>query len=176
MFADLHGELDSLPPVSIVAVGGLPVRKVDGSYRLFGAPIDEARLRAGLREGLGLGAVLTYRNRSDKSLDELAQLCIERDHFWTGHVLTLTLAFDGVPIGVRNAFAFDGRFHLSWVEAEIAESPCTFTATGSVREWSRVIGYGNDASFRAEARAWFDKVGRLLAPLFPSASRRKQEP
>lgn len=169
MFADLHGELDALPPVSIVAVGGLPVRKVDGAYRLFDAPLNEARLRTALREGLGLGAVLTYRNKSEKSLEELAQICIERNHLWTGRVLALTLAFDGSPISVRNAFAFDGRFHLSWVEAEVDRGPCTFTATASVREWSRVIGYARDSSFRAEARTWFDKVGGLLAPLFPAS-------
>ena len=169
MFADLHAELDALPPVSIVAVGGLPVRKVDGAYRLFDAPLNEARLRAALREGLGLGAVLTYRNRSAKSLDELADLCIERQHLWTAHVLLLTLAFDAAPIAVRNAFAFDGRFHLSWVEAEVDKSPCTFTATGSLREWSRVMGYVDAPSFKAESRAWFEKVRALLAPLFPAS-------
>lgn len=167
MFADLHAELDALPPVSIVAVGGLPVRKMDGAYRLFDAPLNEARLHAALREGLGLGAVLTYRNKSDKSLEELAQVCIERDHLWTTHVLTLTLAFDGCPLSVRNAYAFDGRFHLSWVEAEIDAGPCTFTATGSVRQWSRMMSYTNNPSFRTEQRVWFGKVGTLLAPLFP---------
>lgn len=167
MFADLHTELETLPSLSVVAVGGIPIRKVDGAYQIFNAPIDEAELRAALREGLGLGAVLTYRNRGGKSLEDLAQLCIDRKHLWTSRVLMLTLAFDACPLSVRNAFAFDQRFHLSWVEAEVDQGPCTFTAAASVRDWARVMAYANDDSFRPDQRVWFEKVRGLLAPLFP---------
>lgn len=165
MFADLHAELDALPAVSIVAVGGIPVLLRDGQHTIFDTVITTTGLRAHLRRGLGLGAVLTHRNPNGKSLDELAALCLERDHLWTAHVLSLTLAFDDCPLAVRNAFAFDRRFHLSWVDDEVSDSTCTFTATGSLREWSRITGYAQDASFSAAPRQWFGKVCALLAPL-----------
>ncbi len=165
MFADLRTELDALPPLSIVAVGGLAVVLTDGQHTIFGAPITTATLRQQLRMGLGLGAVLTHRNPNGKTLEELAAVCMQRDHLWTAHVLSLTLAFDRCPLCVRNAFAFDRRFHLSWVEREVSTDPCTFTATASLREWARIAGYATDPSFAAAPREWFGRVGTLLEPL-----------
>lgn len=167
MFADLRAELDSLPEVSVVAIGGIPVTLQDGEYCIFGATVTVASVRDQLTMALGLGAVLTYRNPKNKNLLELGNLCLEKGHVWTGHVLLLTLAFDQCPIDVRNAYAFDRRFHMSWVEREVKNEACTFTATGSVREWMRVIGYASAPSFREIQRAWFAKVGAVLAPLFP---------
>lgn len=161
-FADLQAELDTLPDVAIVAVGGLAVQRTEAGYQLFGAPLTIERLRSELRRGLGLGAVLTYRNPNGKSLDELAEVCIDRGHFWTAHVLSLTLVFARSPLEVRNAFAFDRRFHLSWTEAEVRCESCTFTATGSGREWARIMGYADDASFSETQRAWFEKAATIL--------------
>lgn len=165
MFADLRAELGALPELAIVAVGGLPIELEGGVHRLLGIPATAATIADQLRRGLGLGAVLTYRNPRKKSLAELGALCLAEGHLWTAHVLTLTLVFDRCPLAVRNAFAFDRRFHLSWVEREVSADPCTFTATASLREWHRVIGYVDAPSFRAEERAWFAKVGALLKPL-----------
>jgi hypothetical protein len=165
MFADLRAELASLPEVAIVAVGGLPIVLEGGVHRLLGIPATAESIAAELQRGLGLGAVLTHRNPRNKSLGELGALCLAEGHLWTAHVLTLTVAFDRCPLAVRNAFAFDRRFHLSWVEREVSTDPCTFTATASLREWHRVIGYAEATSFRAEERAWFAKVGALLHPL-----------
>ncbi len=165
MFADLNAELDALPEVSVVAVGGLPILLRDGAHWLVGVEATPESVAEQLKLGLGLGAVLTYRNPNAKSLGELGELCLRRAHLWTAHVLSLTVAFDRAPLAVRNAFAFDRRFHLSWVEGEIVSDPCTFTATASLREWHRIAGYASDASFRADPRAWFAKVGALLAPL-----------
>lgn len=164
-FADLQAELDTLPDVAIVAVGGLPVRRVGDQYELFGAALTPDSLRTELRRGLGLGAVLTYRNPKNKSLDELAELCVDNEHFWTAHVLSLTLVFARCPLTVRNAFAFDRRFHLSWTEAEVRTEFCTFTATGSAREWTRFIAYAQNSSFNADQRAWFAKAGKIVTPI-----------
>ncbi len=165
MFADLHAELHALPDLAIVAVGGLPIERHDEGYALFGRPIDAARLRHELVRGIGLGAVLTYRNPKGRSLADLGELCLQRRHLWTAHVLSLTVVFGRAPLAVRNAFAFDRRFHLSWVQAEVADDPCTFTATGALREWARVIAYADDPSFSETPRQWFRKLGALLQPL-----------
>lgn len=163
MFADLNAELEKLPDVAVVAVGGLPIVWEDDHYTLCGAPISPESLRSQLVAGLGLGAVLTHRNPNNKTLTELGELCLGHKHLWTAHVLLLTLSFDACPLSVRNAFAFDRRFHLSWVEREVNVSLCTFTATASVREWHRLMGYANETSFNDEQRAWFANVQTLLA-------------
>jgi hypothetical protein len=165
MFADLRAELAALPEVSVVAVGGLPIVLEDGEHRLLGVPAPAESIAEQLKRGLGLGAVLTYRNPRNKSLSELGDLCLREGHLWTAHVLSLTVAFDRCPLAVRNAFAFDRRFHLSWVEREVHDETCTFTATASLREWHRIIGYAQEPSFREEARTWFAKTGALLLPL-----------
>lgn len=165
MFADLRAELASLPEVAIVAVGGLPIVLEDGTHRLLGLPATAASIAEQLKRGLGLGAVLTHKNPRDKSLSELGDLCLREGHLWTAHVLSLTVAFDRCPLSVRNAFAFDRRFHLSWVEREVSDDPCTFTATASLREWHRIVGYAQERSFREQERAWFAKVGALLQPI-----------
>jgi hypothetical protein len=170
MFADLNAELSALPEVSVVAVGGLPILLEDGVHRLLGMIATPESLAEQLVRGLGLGAVLTYRNPKQKSLRELGELCLQKGHLWTAHVLSLTVAFDRAPLAVRNALAFDRRFHLSWVEGEVQDSPCTFTATGSLREWHRLVSHAEDPSFRAEPRAWFAKVGALLRPLLAPAA------
>ena len=170
MFADLNAELSALPEVSVVAVGGLPIVLEDGAHRLLGMVATPESVADQLVRGLGLGAVLTYRNPKRKSLRELGELCLQQNHLWTAHVLSLTVAFDRCPLAVRNAFAFDRRFHLSWVEREVQDELCTFTATASLREWHRIIGYAGDASFRAEPRAWFAKAGALLRPLLAPAA------
>ncbi len=165
MFADLNAELDALPEVAVVAVGGLPILLRDGAHWLLGIEATPASVAEQLKLGLGLGAVLTYRNPKGKSLGELGELCLRQGHLWTAHVLSLTVALDRAPLAVRNAFAFDRRFHLSWVEREVTGETCTFTATASLREWHRIVGYAADPSFRADQREWFAKVGALLAPL-----------
>ncbi len=165
MFADLNTELENLPDLAIVAVGGLPILSSQGNYTLCGAPIDTDSLRAQLLQGLGLGAVLTYKNPNQKSLIQLGQLCLSKNHLWTAHVLSLTLVFHQAPIALRNAFAFDRQFHLSWVESEVDSTPCTFTATASLRQWYRMINYADQPSFSAPQRQWFTKVQSLLSPI-----------
>jgi hypothetical protein len=165
MFADLRAELETLPAVAVVAVGGLPIVLEQGQHRLLGMPATAESVAEQLKQGLGLGAVLTYRNPRNKSLSELGDLCLQHGHLWTAHVLSLTVAFDKCPLAVRNAFAFDRRFHLSWVEREVHDEACTFTATASLREWHRIIAYADEPSFQAEPRAWFARVGTLLRPI-----------
>ena len=165
LFADLHAELRNLPDLAIVAVGGLPIVRVGSGYHLVNSPIDYESLRTQLMMGLGLGAVLTHQNPKGKTLIQLGHLCLNNRHLWTAHILHLTLVFSRCPVDLRNALAFDRRFHLSWIENEVRSVVCTFTATGSLREWSRLIGYVDDESFSEITRAWFRKVGERLGPL-----------
>lgn len=167
MFADLQHDLHKLPPVAIVAVGGIPIEYNDrfGHYEILGTRVTTERpnlIQGALKSGLGLGAVLTYKNPRDKSLEELGDLCLNLGHQWTEHVLFLTLVFDKAPIAVRNAFAFDGRFHLSWVESEVNPDFVTFTAAGSVKQWRKICERVEDLSFKLVQREWFAKVRDIM--------------
>ncbi len=167
----------STPAVS-VAVGGFSVffgflvagflaRRLGAGHTLLGQPVTIKLVRGTLMEGLGLGAVLTYRNPKGKSLLELGAMCANLGHQWTEHALFLTLAFNDCPIAVRNAFAFDGRFHLSWVEREVRPENTTFTAAAPVKQWRKMVKRADDTSFKPVQREWFEKVKTLLEEVLP---------
>lgn len=165
IFCDLNRSLleDRLPEVGIVAVGGIPILEdCDGNPTIFNSPIDADRLKKRLTEGLGLGAVLTYRNPKGKSLRGLGELCLDLGHTWTHHTLTLTVVFTNTPRSVRDAFAFDGRFHLSWSERDPDPDCVTFTACGSLKNWKRLLGHADDKSFKRVQRVWFEKAGAVI--------------
>lgn len=164
MFADLRHDLHKLPPVAVVAVGGIPIEYNESSesHELLGQLATPDLVQGILKRGLGLGAVLTYKNPKNKTLEELGDLCLGLGHQWTEHVLFLTIAFNEAPIAVRNAFAFDGRFHLSWVESEVNDETVTFTAAGSAKEWRKICKRSNNHSFKPIQREWFEKVDDLL--------------
>jgi hypothetical protein len=146
---------------AIVAVGGIPTTH---EMTCFDTP---AKIKSHLTKGLGLGGMLTYGNPKDRTLDEMGALCVSLDHRWTEHALSLTLIFVDAPICVRNAFAFDGRFHLSWAEKEVNDQTVTFTAAGSVKNWRRMKKKSYDKSFKQAQRAWFRKVEDTLVNVLP---------
>ena len=165
--ADLQRELDDLPEVALVAVGGIPIQRASCGHTLLGQAATTELVRCVLLEGLGLGAVLTYRNPKSKSLLDLGEMCADLGHQWTEHVLFLTLAFNDCPIAVRNAFAFDGRFHLSWVEREVRPENTTFTAAAPAKQWRKMVKRADDTSFKPVQREWFEKVKALLEEVLP---------
>ena len=169
-FADLRQCIsnDTLPPVSIVGVGAFPIiYDQDMNPTLLGQIVTPESLRLHLIQALGLGAVLTFRNPKNKTLEELGGLCLKLDHLWTFHTVTLTVAFNEAPIAVRNAFSFDRRFHLSWVEREQDVSHATFTATGSLKEWKKIQHRSSSRDFQPTQRAWFGLASDLIAPCLP---------
>lgn len=164
MFADLRYDLHKLPPIAIVAVGGIPIEynESSGNHELLGNLVTAESIQNILKKGLGLGAVLTYKNPKNKTLEELGELCLDFGHQWTEHVLFLTIAFNEAPIAIRNAFAFDGRFHLSWVESEVNSETVTFTAAGPVKQWRKICEREFDLSFKPIQREWFKQVRKIL--------------
>lgn len=170
VFCDLRESVmnGTLTGVGLCAVGGIPiVRNENGTFTLFEAPVSELSLRKTLTEGLGLGAVLTYENPNNKSLLQLGEMCLTRKHLWTTHALSLTLLYGKVPISVRNMFAFDSRFHLSWIAREESEQIVTFTAASSIKQWARMIRHKDDNSFSTVQRSWLNQTYEVVNTVFP---------
>lgn len=164
-FSDLNRViLKQDPPtdVSIVAAGGFPIINKDGVYHLLGNPVSEKTLSQHLKQALGLGAVLTFKNPNRKSLSELGDVCVGYGHLWTLHVVNLTLLFYQAPLAVRDAFSFDRRYHLSWVENEVGQETVTFTATGSLKEWAKMQFRKDDKSFKRIQRKWFARANQTV--------------
>ena len=74
--------------VYLVAVGGFPVVSLPGNWR------------AALKDGFGQGAVMTFGNPHGKSLEQLADMCGQRQHLWWLGGLSMTwLVVIGMPSG-----------------------------------------------------------------------------
>ena len=169
IFCDLNKSLmiDKLPECAIVAVGSIPIKENENhEFTIFGSVVTPQNIKEALIEALGLGAVLTFRNPRNKNLLELGEMCVGYGHTWTLHVINITILFHEVPISVRNAFAFDGRFHLSWIDNQISSKKVTFTANGSLKNWKKIKKRSEDKSFKKNQRRWFRKATDMIDPLF----------
>lgn len=170
IFSDLRSVVsgDSQPQeVSVCAIGGIPIIKREESYFLLNAPIEDIDLSKMFSEMLGLGAVLTFKNPKNKSLQELGDLCLSLNHGWTLHEMKITVLYWEAPISVRNTLAFDRRFHLSWVEKETRSELTTFTATASMKEYLKLFKRSEDKSWKKSQRLWFKKTTSILKKLWP---------
>ncbi len=179
LFTDLHAFVSALPStpspipvvtrvwqasrepmVSITAVGGFPITVKQSTdpagfskrdYHLLGKPISEKRLRRWIRDGLGVSAVPTYMNKSNKTLAQLGEICLDRQHNWAYHWMTISMVFCGMGLQAHMAFAHDSRFKLSW---PVLEEPTGefFVVTGSIYDWIRFTSHCEDKSFDERAR------------------------
>ena len=75
--------------VSIIAICGLPILNksdvlCDGHEELYwaGKKLDVSTVKTHFTEALGLSGMLTYMNKSNLSLEDLGELCNERNHDW----------------------------------------------------------------------------------------------
>ena len=171
MLCDLNRALieGQLPPCALVAVCGLPIKSRGNIHTCVGRDIVSfSDFEHHLKEALGLGATLTFKNPKKKTLSELGDICLRLGHFWTLHTLSLTVLFHDVPLAVRNAFAFDRRFHLSWVENEQSNPQVTFTATGSLKEWKKIGERASNKDFKQVQREWFGRAYEIIKPTFPA--------
>jgi hypothetical protein len=160
-------ELSSiLPHVSVVAIGGFPIKLVDGALTWCGSPATAGDLKYRIVDALGLSAVLTYTNKSEMSLQELGYLCLGKKHLWGAHWINVTLAFARYSLAVQMAFACDRRFYLSWpIEKEI--TGLVFTATGGLKEWGDYLAHRDDKSFDSATREAMTEAFSQLKELLP---------
>jgi hypothetical protein len=134
--------------IGIAAIGGFPIQIKDNKFLLLNNELTKEFVNNELTKALGMGAILTYKNKSNKSNLELGALCFQKGHFWSFNSINLSVAFFNVPVFCEISFARDGRFHLSWVEDKILpENMRTFTATAPLKVWKKYLSYKDDESF-----------------------------
>ena len=159
---------ETLPDVGVVALNGIPFVGDPPSY--FGVSVTPELVREQLMLGLGFGGVLTFMNPVGYSLESLARMSLEHGHGWAMHGVTVTLCFAGAPTFVELSFARDGRFHMSWVEPKGSTDwaiPRVFTATASLKRWSKYVANRNSPDFLKTQQHWLGLAHAELVALMP---------
>jgi hypothetical protein len=174
----LFEAIERLPPVSIVGVGGFPIRSSNGVPTLLGVPVNPQILRRGLVDALGASAVLTYLNPKSRGMEELGERCLRDDHTWALHSMSVTLCFSGQSSFVEASFGRDGSFMKggSWVEADMpGDLGRIFTVHGSLKAWKRYVGFRNDPSFRKPMREALQQAWEALHVAYPDVFKGGEE-
>lgn len=181
MFVDLHYECqrlrsntteersnelaNNISPASICAVGGFPIIRRD-TLTWCGRNVNAEVIRSSILEALGLSAVLTYTNKSNKSLRELGSICKQQNHLWGLHWVNVSILLSGFPPEVEMAFARDSRFRLSWtIKPNVVGK--VFVATAGIKEWIDYLGHKDDLSFDNATRVAMKSCHKILAEIMP---------
>lgn len=158
---------ENIPRVSICAVGGFPIRKASEIVQSTNTPVylwmDKSvrYIKTMIIRSLGVSGLLTFTNKSNLTMDELGQKCLELNHTWAFRWVNFTLAFAKFPLKVQLAFARDSRFYLGWTE-EPNNSQAVFTVTGSLKDWKSYISHRTDASFDSDTRRAMREASIIL--------------
>lgn len=147
-----------IPGVHLTALGGFPILMTGDSFTWCGKPVKYDTFRFHVNQALGLSAVLTYTNKSNKSLEELAQICKDRNHLWGFHWINATLVFSGFLPIVELSFNRDRRFYSSWPVG----AQGVFTLTAGLKEWYEYTNHADDKSFDSETRRAMKQARQVL--------------
>lgn len=157
---------NNLPPVAIIAIGGFPIYLHQAYNELywFNIPATNGNIRDVILKGLGLSGILTYTNKSNKSLLELGNICYEKNHCWAFHWINISFIFAKHHPNVELAFARDTVFYLSW---PIQQQPTgeVFVATAGIKEWKDYIKHKDDMSFDEHTRNAMTRVYNILSEI-----------
>jgi hypothetical protein len=154
--------------IGICGIGGFPVQISDDNFFLLNNKLTQQFIQEELTRSLGMGAVLTHRNRSKLTNKELGEVCLQKGHFWTFGAMNVTVAFINVPIFCELSFSRDGRFHLSWVEEKISSNIRTFTASAPLKVWKKYLSYKDDDSFLATHRDLLSQTNNIFEEFYPA--------
>ena len=167
----VHEASKILPPVSIVAIGGIPIREIHGVFTLMGNPVNPDLLKKNLVDLLGMSAALTYLNPNHKSIEELGAMCMDLNHTWAYHSVVVSVLFNNPPSFVEKSFGRDGSFMQgsSWVEIlDRPELPNIFAINGSLKDWKRYVEFRKDPTFKLIMRNWLELTHEVLNSAYPN--------
>lgn len=141
----------NLPPTSLCAIGGFPIKKIGDGFSWCNNTISPNTISSTLKEALGFSAILTYTNKTNKTIEELGQLCLDKGHLWALHWLNISIVFSCHKPQVELSFARDKEFFLSW-PVETSPTGNIFVATAGIKEWLKYTAHYQDKSFDADTR------------------------
>lgn len=144
----IKNAINYLPPVSLYAVGGFPIKNVDNHLQLLGQIITIEGLREQINEALGLSGILTHANKSNLTLREMGELCKARDHFWGYNWITLSFLFVDPHPNVELSFLRNSTFYQSW----IVGNNTIYGMSGSIKDFKKFVSNKDDKSFDYETR------------------------
>jgi len=104
-----HRKFIKAPMVSMVALGGVPVRAGAGDSLefLFGGTVSKVPLedvRASLRNQLGMTAMYSYLNPKGVEPAEMWTVVAKHGHFSVGHTASVSFVIAGLSCAVENEF------------------------------------------------------------------------
>jgi len=96
-FYDTNLRFVSKPAVSIIGIGGLPIKIIAGVPTLCAQPITIENLQKDLMVVPGASAAMSYMNPRNKSLTDLADIVIKKHaHYSILHTVYLNIAVFGI--------------------------------------------------------------------------------
>jgi hypothetical protein len=152
-------ELAAQLPDSIYAVGGFPITFDGVQLTWLGNPLPE--IKNNIKRALGVSAALTYVNPKSKTLDELGQVCLDKNHTWAYHWISVSIVLSNYPSIVELSFARDTRFKMSW-PVESNPTGRIFGVTASIKDWLDYTKHEEDLSFDAPTRSAMIQCRKML--------------
>lgn len=106
-YDDDHRNFLKSPMVSLVAIGGVPVRptSTDTLEMLYGdvvVPVPLESIRKALRNQMGMTAMFSYLNRRAVPAEEMWEVVANLGHFSVGHAAHLSFVLVGHSCAVEN--------------------------------------------------------------------------
>lgn len=143
--------------IYLYAIGGFPIKEIDGVYTLLGKELNEEFISNNLKEALGLSGMLTYMNKSDLSLEFMGDVCFKLNHKWANNWITLSFLVC-VPNSknVEKSLLRDSNFYESWTVTN--EDLNFFGISGSVKNFMKFIKNKDDISFDFNTRCFMKEM------------------
>ncbi len=156
------------PRVAICSIAGFPIEKVDESFRW---PNNDISINSfdHIRKALGFSAVLTYMNKSKKSLDDLGKVCEEKKHFWAFNWIYLGFYINS-GLAAELSLTRDSQFFCSWTVQPHPGQSAPFVANGSISSWRKFVANRDDRSFDDETRGVMLEIHTLLKTLLKEST------
>lgn len=112
---------------AIVSIGGFPIELSDnGSLQLIGNDISINELTQSLYKSVGMSSFMSYLNPNNKSLNEIADSTLSKEHYSVLHMINISVLVSGISIGVEHEFSSQRDIiHLSRVTVAKTKSQST---------------------------------------------------
>ena len=140
--------VQNLPPISLYAIGGFPVKWNGTRYTILGRSADPAVMREEIQSALGLSGMLTYMNKSGLSTSMMGAKCKELGHLWGFNWITISLLFVNKNLAVEKSFLRDSNFYESWS----IDNSKIFGMNGSIKSFMKFVSNKDDKSFDPATR------------------------